>query len=106
MEEKRAGIETRRKTGQSREHATRDAGAAFARPLLSPVTISRTPQFAWRIRAITGEFFSRGTIDPRTGNAGSHARKSARHKSPDPARQAVEFARDFGVKIFASESAD
>ncbi len=106
MEEKRAGIETRRKTRQSRERATRDAAAAFAWRLLLPVTISRTPRLAWRIRAITGEFFSRGTIDPRTGNAGSHARKSARHKSPDPARQAVEFAQDFGVKIFASESAD
>ena len=57
MEEKRAGIETRRKTGQSRERATRDVAAAFAWRLLLPVTISRTPRLAWRIRAITGEIF-------------------------------------------------
>jgi hypothetical protein len=59
-----AGIETRRKTEQSRARATRDAGAKFARYLLMPVMISRKPRFAWRIRAITGEFFSRETIRP------------------------------------------
>src|ERR1700683_2139598 len=59
--------------------------------LLSPVTISEKPRFAWRFRPITGEIFFARNGWPRAGHAGSVARKFAGRQSPVPKGQVIDF---------------
>jgi hypothetical protein len=88
-------------------HPSNRRHIAENRLLLSPVMILPTSWFVWRFRSITGEIFFARNVLPRAGRfAGPNAGRSAGPESPVPRSQVVEFAQDFGTKIFRENPAE